>query len=45
MNINSVRNKFEALVELVSTNLDVLMISGTKIEEPNSGTKIPSIYY
>ena len=29
MNINSVRNKFEALVSLVTSNVDILMISET----------------
>ena len=31
--IKSVRNKFESLAELVSANLDVLMISEIKIDE------------
>ena len=33
ININSVRNKSESLVDLIRANLDVLMISETKINE------------
>ena len=33
LNINSIRNKFEHLSEQVSGNIDVLMISETKIDE------------
>ena len=33
VNINSVRNKFEYLLDLVSTNLDVLMILKIKVDE------------
>ena len=32
-NINSVRNKFGSLVDLVSANLDVLVMSKIKIDE------------
>ena len=32
LNINSVRNKFDALREIVSQNLDILMIAETKID-------------
>ena len=32
LNINSVRNKLDALKEIVSQNLDVLMIAETKID-------------
>ena len=33
ININSVRNKFEMLKELVKENIDVLLISETKIDK------------
>ena len=33
ININSIRNKFEALVNGVSSDVDVLMISETKIDD------------
>ena len=33
ININSIRNKFEILVSLVTSDIDILMISGTKIDE------------
>ena len=33
LNINSLRNKFDALVEQVSGNVDVLVLSETKIDE------------
>ena len=33
MNINSIRNKFELLSEQVKGNVDVLMISETKIDD------------
>ena len=32
ININSIRNKFELLFSLVSNNIDVLLISETKID-------------
>ena len=33
ININSIRNKFEPLVSFVNNNLDILMISETKIDD------------
>ena len=32
LNINSVRNKFDAVKEIISQNLDVLMLAETKID-------------
>ena len=32
-NVNSIRNKFELLVPQIASNIDVLMISETKIDE------------
>ena len=33
VNINSIRNKFEPLVSFINNNLDILMISETKIDD------------
>ena len=33
ININSIRNKFESLVSFINNNLDILMISETKIDD------------
>ena len=33
ININSIRNKFEPLVSFINNNLDILMISETKIDD------------
>ena len=33
ININSIKNKFELLVSQIASNIDVLMISETKIDE------------
>ena len=33
ININSIRNKFETLISLVTSDIDILMISETKIDE------------
>ena len=33
LNINSIRNKFESLVRFVGNNLDILMVSETKIDD------------
>ena len=33
LNINSIRNKFESLVRFVGNNLDIFMISETKIDD------------
>ena len=43
LNINSLRSKFDALVEQVSGNVDVLVLSETKIDEsfPEGQFKIP----
>ena len=43
LNINSLRNKFDNLVEQVSGNVDVLVLSTTKIDEsfPEDQFKIP----
>ena len=32
LNINSLRNKFESFVQQVSGNIDILMVSGTKLD-------------
>ena len=32
LNINSIRNKFESLAKFASNNLDILMVSETKID-------------
>ena len=43
LNFNSLRNNFDALVEQVSGNVDVLVLSETKIDEsfPEGQFKIP----
>ena len=43
ININSIRNKFELLVEAVMGNVDILMVTETKIDEtfPTSQFIIP----
>ena len=43
ININSIRNKFELLLSLVSSNIDVLLISETKIDDtfPVSQFSVP----
>ena len=33
ININSIRNKFESLVKYVGNNIDILMVSQTKIDD------------
>ena len=33
ININSIRNKFETLVSVVTSDIDIAMISETKIDE------------
>ena len=33
ININSIRNKFESLLKYVGNNLDILMVSETKIDD------------
>ena len=32
LNINSVRNKFDLLAEIIKSNIDILMISETKLD-------------
>ena len=32
LNVNSLRNKFESLVPLVKDNIDILMLSETKLD-------------
>ena len=47
ININSFRNKFEQLVSFVNNNLDILMISETKIDDtfPDSQFLIKDFRY
>ena len=33
ININSIRNKFEALKEMVKHNIDILLVSKTKLDD------------
>ena len=40
ININSIRNKFEPLVKYVGNNLDILMVSETKIDDTFSRVTI-----
>ena len=39
ININSIRNKFEPLVSFINNNLDILMISETKIDDTYPGSQ------
>ena len=39
ININSIRNKFEPLVSFINNNLDILMISETKIDDTFSDSQ------
>ena len=43
ININSIRNKFESLIEIISDRIDILLISETKIDSsfPNAHFNIP----
>ena len=43
ININSIRNKFDMLCEFIQRNLDILLVSETKIDEsfPSAQFKIP----
>ena len=34
ININSIRNMFESLAKFVGNNLDIFMVSETKIDDP-----------
>ena len=47
ININSIRNKFEPLVSFINNNLDILMISETKIDDtfPDSQFLIKDFRY
>ena len=47
ININSFRNKFEQLVRFINNNLDILMISKTKIDDtfPDSQFLIKDFRY
>ena len=42
MNINSVRNKFDLLSDIIKNNIDILMISETKLDSsfPNGQFQI-----
>ena len=46
LNINSIRNKFESLCELVAGNVDTLCIAKTKLDPafPNSQFSIPGFH-
>ena len=33
MNINSIRNKFDSLVDIIKDNIDILMILETKVDD------------
>ena len=33
LNINSIRNKFDALSFIIDTNIDILLISETKLDD------------
>ena len=39
ININSIRNKFEPLVSFINNNVDILVISETKIDDTFPGTQ------
>ena len=39
ININSIRNKFEPLMSFMNNNLDILMISETKIDDTFSDSQ------
>ena len=34
LNINSIRNKFDSLADIIKDNIDILMISETKVDDP-----------
>ena len=42
LNINSIRNKFEMLLDLIKGNIDILLVSETKIDDsfPNGNLLI-----
>ena len=39
ININSIRNKFAQLIYIVSNEIDILMVSETKLDETKTKTK------
>ena len=43
LNVNSIRNKFDLLVDQIKGNVDIMVISETKLDEsfPNGQFKIP----
>ena len=45
LNINSIRNKFDLLVDQIKGNVDIMVISETKLDEsfPNGQFKIPGL--
>ena len=45
MNINSLRNKFEFLVEIIKNNVDILLVSETKIDSSFPNTQFYIIGY
>ena len=42
-NMNPVRNKFELLSDITESNIDILMISGTKLDSPIPNVKSMAI--
>ena len=46
ININSIRNKFDNLCDLISKNVDILSVAETKLDLsfPNSQCLIPGFY-
>ena len=46
ININSIRNKFDNLCDLISKNVDIISVAETKLDPsfPNSQCLIPSFY-
>ena len=41
ININSLRNKFHALTEIIKNKIDILMISESKIDDSFRSTNLP----
>ena len=39
MNINSIRSKFDSLADIVKVNVDILMISETKVDDSFPGSQ------
>ena len=46
LNINSIRNKFDVLVDMISNNIDILLLSETKIDDsfPDAQFFIPGFH-